>query len=96
MYVKNMHQPKISQKKKEEMERLRESIKFAGRKSQMKKDDDAKSKTTEGAGSVERKKIIWKDNPLKPKPIQKKEPIITDYLKEMRVKKNQDLENSDT
>jgi hypothetical protein len=33
-------------------------------------------------GSLKRKKILWPENPLKPKPREKKEGKIVDWLKE--------------
>mmetsp|Transcript_524 Transcript_524/g.573 ORF Transcript_524/g.573 Transcript_524/m.573 type:complete len:114 (+) Transcript_524:984-1325(+) len=101
-----MRMPKVSQKKKLEMEALKESVKvspYRPKKSPKSiygsehprggaidtmsnsKDNKANSEN-ELDKSVKRKKVIWKDNPLKPKPKEIKEPIIVDYLKEFRVK----------
>ena len=40
-----------------------------------------------------RKKVVWPDNPLKPKPKEKKEGKIIDWLREQRVKHDYDLQN---
>ena len=40
-----------------------------------------------------RKKVVWPDNPLKPKPKEKKEGKIIDWLREQRVKHDYDMQN---
>ena len=42
------------------------------------------------SGSIQRKKILWKENPLKPKPKPLKEGKIIDWLREQRIKHDQE------
>ena len=83
-----MHWPKISEKKKRELESLKESIKSSparfkkSPKSIMASEaaygtadqismgarDNRANSENDDKGSATRKKIIWRDNPLKPKP----------------------------
>jgi len=89
-YVKEMHWPKVSLKKKHELESLKESVKMSPYKSNKKSPKSiygsehphakgrdeistngknrASSENDGDKGSTKRKKIIWPDNPLKPKP----------------------------
>jgi hypothetical protein len=94
-YVREMHWPKVSDKKKKELEMLKDSIKKVGDKGmkEVKSYNDLQStkngKTisdNEGERTAPvRRKIIWKDNTMNPKKEEKKEPVIRDYLKEMRI-----------
>ena len=102
-----MHWPKVSRKKKQELESLKESLSpYRNKKSpksiigsENPKIVDVMSNTEVKTGnnransendgeksSVKRKKIIWPENPLKPKQKDYKEPIIVDWLKERRIK----------
>ena len=100
-YVKEMHWPKISEKKKQELEQLKMSLKVP--KKSPKSHADTRNegymsaKTGQransefnGEDSVMKKKIVWPENPLKPKPKEKKEGKIVDWLREQRLKHGQD------
>lgn len=93
-----MHWPKISEKKKLELAAIKETIKTSplrGKKSPKsiygsehpgdishKGDHRANSEQDAEKSIMQRKKVIWPENPLKPKPKEMKEPKIVDYLKE--------------
>jgi hypothetical protein len=40
-----------------------------------------------------RKQVVWPENPLKPKPKEKKEGKIIDWLREQRTKHDLDFQN---
>ena len=98
-----MHWPKISFKKKKELETLKESIKaspYKGKKSPKsiygselpghgdeismgKSHNNRANSDHDGENrSAKRKKILWPDNPMKPKPKEHKEGKNVDWLKE--------------
>ena len=101
-----MHWPKVSEKKKQELEQLKLSIQTSPTKrnkspksrystamnapndsiSAGNQDFRANSENEGEKGSLTRKKIIWPENSLKPKPKEKKEIKVYDYLKEQRLK----------
>lgn len=105
-----MHWPKISEKKKKELDELKKSLHASP--TRMKKSPSSNyaseaykkeeafitgrahnraNSDNEGEhGSLKRKKILWADNPLKPKPKPKKELVIKDYLREFRIKNELD------
>ena len=56
----------------------------------------ASSENDGDKGSTKRKKIIWPDNPLKPKPKEQKELQIVDWLKEQRVRHAVDKQSGQT
>ena len=105
-YVKEMHWPKISEKKKLELEQLKLSLKtpvlkkksprsIMGHNSYKDNDEDhstygimghhrAASENQNSTNAYRPAK--WPENPLKPKPKEKKEGIIVDWLREQRAK----------
>jgi len=92
-YILEKHLPKVSEKKKKELEELKASIKPDPKKRRSKsRQDDKASPTSQKRPTTEMKshgsRRIIKPNPLAPKPLPKKEPIIVDYLTETRRKKD--------
>jgi len=108
-----MHWPRVSEKKKEELAMLKESIKTSPMKIKssvlksragnsearagspddfrsMKEGRAANSDNEADRGSKVRRKIIWKDNTIKPPEKPKREGIIVDYLQEQRKKRDQE------
>lgn len=102
-YVKEMHWPKVSLKKKKELEILKDSIKTSPYKTKKSPksiygsehpgqadeistgkggNNKANSDHDGEKGSVKRRKIIWPDNPLRPKPKELKEGQKVDWLKD--------------
>jgi len=103
-----MHWPKISEKKKSELESLKLSLKtpVLKRKSPISSvighnsyKDNEEDNSTYGIlghhrassdnhdGSITRSRVIkWPENSMKPKPIEKKEGKIIDWLREQRMK----------
>ena len=92
-YILEKHLPKVSEKKKKELEELKASIKPDPKKRRSKsRQDDKASPTSLKRPTTEMKshgsRRIIKPNPLAPKPLPKKEPVIVDYLTETRRKKD--------
>jgi hypothetical protein len=109
-YVKEMHWPKVSEKKKQELEQLKMTLKTspAAKKSPKSimgqstrgdvishhgKGGRAASENNEENSQMKSRMIIWPDNPLKPKPKEKKEGKIVDWLREQRIKHEEDVKN---
>lgn len=100
-YVKEMHWPKVSEKKRQELESLKMSLKTSPRKKSPKsimgqstrgdqlshhEKGRAASENNEENSQMKSRIIVWPENPLKPKPIEKKEGKIVDWLREQRIK----------
>lgn len=92
-YILEKHLPKVSEKKKKELEELKASLKpDYKRRSKSRKGDEKDSQSpskrprSDMKSHVSRRTI--KPNPLAPKPQPKKEPVIVDYLTETRRKKD--------
>lgn len=89
--VKQMHWPDVSPKKQQEIERIKELLENKNkRRSAPPKNRNNVSKDhiydPEHAKNV--KRPVWNfNNPLVPKPKPKKEPVVVDYLLELRVKR---------
>eukprot|EP00347_Sterkiella_histriomuscorum_P011753 403371232 len=114
-YVKEMHWPKISEKKKLELEQLKASLKTPvlmkksprsqyGHNSY--KDNEVENSTYGMLGhhraiseshdysSLARSRVVkWPENSMKSKPKEKKEGKIVDYLREQRIKNQEDERN---
>ncbi|CDW82839.1 UNKNOWN [Stylonychia lemnae] len=117
-YVKEMHWPKVSEKKKSELEILKLSLKtpvlkkksprssVLGHNSYKDNDEDNstygilghhRASSDNHDGSITRSRVIkWPDNPMVPKPKEKKEGKIIDWLREQRMKNQNDAQNSIT
>lgn len=93
-----MHWPKISEKKRAELETLKLSLKTSPKRrmspkstmagsvhDSISRNQNTRAASAHGGGeenSVMKRKIVWPDNPLKPKPVPKKEGKIVDWLRE--------------
>lgn len=93
-----MHWPKISEKKKAELETLKMSLKATPRKKSPKSimgqstrgdvlshhndKGRAASENNEENSQMKSKIIVWPENTMKPKPKEKKEGKIVDWLRE--------------
>lgn len=98
--VKEMHWPEVSTKKQKEIENIKSLLNQRNqrRSAPPNKRFSARSGSEDRAGSdVESKGKVKKPNwnfhnPMVPKPVPKREPVIVDYLRELRSKR----EESDT
>lgn len=112
-YVKEMHWPKVSDKKRKELEALKANLKtsplrvkkspksimgsdayqggdeISSRNKYMRasSDHDAEKST------ITRRNVIWPENTMKPKPREIREGKIVDWLKEQRIKHEEDRKN---
>jgi len=95
--VKQMHWPEVSPKKREEMKKLRNSVEYKKglKKSRFSARDlhhgtDTEKMSAKHKHTKSQAKIDWKKfhNPMIPKEQPKRTPIITDYLLERRVKRD--------
>ena len=68
--------PKVSEKKREQLEKQIMSLKTSPRTRL-----SPLPSPTEDLYKLDRKKIVWAENPLKPKPEPKREFKVIDYLK---------------
>lgn len=93
--VKDNFKPKISKKKQLEMELIKEKLKNPGRKRYLNSarksipndvvsTSDHPGVETETENKNKRKKIVWKDNPMRPKTPKKKEFQKINYLQELK------------
>jgi len=92
--VKDNFKPKISKKKQLEMELIKEKLKNPGRKRYLNSarksiPNDVVSTGENGAetepdAKSKWKKIVWKDNPMRPKTPKKKEFQKINYLQELK------------
>lgn len=103
-----MHWPKISEKKKNELETLKMSLKTISLKPDAKRSPKSiagasvhgdmisghhgnravSEHNDDGKSTMTRKPIVWAENTMKPKPKEKKEGKIIDWLKEQRIKQD--------
>jgi hypothetical protein len=86
-YEKVVHsnfQPKISHKKKAQLEKLIESLKTSPRQSKPFQGNNVS--VSVDLEEARRYKVHWPENPLKPKPKPRKEARVVDWLKEQRAK----------
>lgn len=101
--VKQMHWPEVSPKKREEMRKLRNSVEYKKglQKSRFSARNlhhgtDTEKKSARHKHTKSHAKIDWKKfhNPMVPSEKPKRTPIITDYLLERRVKRdNKELDD---
>lgn len=93
--VKSNFKPEVSKKKQLEMKLLKEKLKHNASKP-IRRLSAAKDPETEPDKRSKKKKIVWKDNPMRPKTPPKKEVKVIDYLKEYQEKLHaNDEENPD-
>ena len=107
-YVKEMHWPKVSEKKRKELEQLKQTLKSSPHQKKSPKSTmgqstrdvlshhekgRAASDNREENSQMKGKAVVWPENPLKPKPKEKKEGKIVDWLREQRLKHDQDAKN---
>eukprot|EP00347_Sterkiella_histriomuscorum_P020948 403335841 len=105
-YVKEMHWPKISEKKKAELETLKMSMKTSPKNpksiiGQGNHDTASRNNQNRAASahrqneedSTMRRQVVWAENTMKPKPKEKKEGKIVDWLREQRTKHDLDIQN---
>lgn len=108
-----MHWPKVSDKKRKELETLKQNLKTSPLtlkktpKSRMGSDayqggDEistrnkymrASSDQDGEKSTITRRAVVWSENTMKPKPKETKEGKIIDWLKEQRVKNEEDRRN---
>ncbi len=80
--VRENFKPKVSEYKKLELEQKIKNLKTSPRNPIFKKDESPESYKE----SLLKPKVIWPDNPLKPKQQPKREAHVIDWLKEQRYK----------
>lgn len=95
--VKEMHWPQVSSKKKEEVQRIKQLLDQKNkRRSAPNKNRSVDPYRSGAASDSDTRSMIkrpdWNKfhNPLVPRPMPKKEPIVKDYLREIRVKRQED------
>ena len=105
-----MHWPKVSDKKRKELETLKSHLKTSPltmKKSPKSIADNyhgdeissrnkylrASSDHDAEKSTITRRAVVWPDNPMKPKPKEIKEGKIVDWLKEQRVRNEEDRKN---
>jgi len=96
--VKEMHWPEVSAKKQREIKNIKSLINQRNQRRSAppnKRNSFARHSengiTSDVDSIAKAKKPSWKfHNPMIPKPKQKKEPVIVDYLQELRVKRQED------
>jgi hypothetical protein len=112
--VKEMHWPKISEKKRQELEQLKATLKTSplrtkkspksivgsepiglGRDEVSTRNKYMRASSDHDADKshMTRRNIVWPENPLKPKPKEHREGKIIDWLKEQRIKNEEDRKN---
>ena len=97
--VKQMHWPDISPHKQQEIERIKKLLDERNKRRSAPPKNRNNRHSDEGANtdteSRKMKRPIWNfHNPLVPKPKQKKEIKVKDYLRELRSKREEDNQNS--
>lgn len=90
--VFEQHKPKISAKKRTELQQKIMSLKTSPREPKQIEVIPGKPFSLH----TEERKIIWPDNPLRPKEAKKKEGKVIDWLKEQRYKNNESTYRSRT
>ena len=109
--VKSNYKPAISKKKQLEMQLLKENLANPARKrfragtrasySHRSKSpvgdgpEDAAHTEAERTSRIKKRKIIWKDNPMRPKTPPRREFKKYDYLKEAQLKKQEEIQDGD-
>ena len=93
--VKSNYKPVVSKKKQLEMKLLKENLANPARKrhragSTMVRQKSPEGAQTENETAKKKRKIIWKDNPMRPKTPERKQFKKIDYLKEAQIKKQED------
>lgn len=108
-----MHWPKVSDKKRKELENLKQHLKTSPLRSKKSpksimgseaynRGDEistrnkylrASSEHDGEKSTLTRRAVVWPENPLKPKPKEIKEGKIVDWLKEQRIKTEEDKKN---
>ena len=76
--VRENFKPKISEAKRLELQKKIKSLKTSPRVPVNKKEEESPDSYKEDL----KPKVIWPENPLKPKPQPKREAIVVDWLKE--------------
>ena len=85
--VKTQFKPKISKKKQLEMQLLKENLANPVRKRFQGGAQTQRQQAETDEDKPKRKKIIWKENPMRPSTPPRRECKVVDYLKEAQIKK---------
>ena len=109
-YVKEMHWPKVSDKKRKELESLKANLKtsplrtkkspksimgsdsYQGGDEKSSRNKMLRAASDHGAdqSTLNRRPIVWHENTMKPKPREIREGKIVDWLKEQRIKNDEE------